>query len=147
MVGSDYPSCKEVPSIMQIKGIGSDIVAVSRIERAMARHPEQFLSTLFTPLEIEYCQRHQEAVRHFAGRFAAKEAVAKALGTGFRGGLGWLDIEIENDAFGKPHVRLSERALPLAQSGEFHLTISHCREYATATAVWVICGRGAEAES
>ncbi len=123
---------------MKIKGIGSDIIAVSRIERAIGRHPEQFLSTVFTPKEIRYCRSHQEAERHFAGRFAAKEAVVKALGTGFRGGLGWLDIEIENDALGKPHVHLSERTAPLAQGGEFHLTISHCREYATATAVWVV---------
>lgn len=120
-----------------IKGLGSDIIAVSRISKALERHHDRFLETVFTEREIAYCQRYNESARHFAGRFAAKEAVVKALGTGFNKGVTFLDIEITNDSYGKPLVNLSSRVTETTGGGTFLLTISHCQEYATATAIWI----------
>ena len=74
--------------------------------------------------------------RNYAGRFAAKEAVVKALGTGLAKGVEWLDIEILNDDQGKPCVNFSSKAKLLFQQPPVHVSISHCHEYATATAIW-----------
>lgn len=93
-----------------VKGIGNDIVAVSRIHASIQRHGDHFINKIFTPDEQLYCQRYRNPVPHFAGRFAAKEAVVKALGTGFRGGITWLDVAIHNDENGKPAVLLSPNA-------------------------------------
>ncbi len=120
-----------------IKGLGSDIISVARIQKAIDRNAERFLETVFTDSEITYCQKHQESARHFAGRFAAKEALVKAIGTGFRQGITWKDIEVYNDELGKPHYRFSEKVLEIVGEGHFMLTISHCHEFATATALWL----------
>lgn len=118
-----------------VKGIGNDIVAVERIAHAVERYGQRFLDRVFTKREQEYCLGKAGAKRHLAGRFAAKEAVVKALGTGFSNGLTWQDVEVVNDAYGKPVVTLS-----LAARQRFHdpvilLSISHCREYAAAVAI------------
>lgn len=120
-----------------IRGIGSDIIEVDRIQAAMNRHGERFLQRIFSAEEIRYCSSHQDAARHFAGRFAAKEAIVKALGTGFRQGVTWQDIEILNDRLGKPEVILTARLLELCGNAPIMVTISHCKQYATATAIWV----------
>lgn len=120
-----------------IRGIGSDIIEVDRIQAAMNRHGERFLQRIFSPEEIRYCFSHQDAARHFAGRFAAKEAIVKALGTGFRQGVTWLDMEVLNDSLGKPEVVLTLRLLELCGQTSVMVTISHCKQYATATAIWV----------
>jgi len=117
------------------QGLGNDIIEIERIAKAIERYGQKFLDRLFTPREQEYCLKHSDSNRHFAGRFAAKEAIAKALGTGFSASLSWLDIEIANDPSGKPHVRLSERSRRLHHNPVLHLSISHCKNYATAVAL------------
>lgn len=118
-----------------IHGIGTDIIEIKRIEKAIERHGQRFLDRLFTPNEQTYCRRYRDASRHFAGRFAAKEAVAKALGTGFREELGWSDFEIVNDAQGKPHVVLNPRLKESLAGIEILVSISHSHDYATAFAL------------
>lgn len=118
-----------------VQGIGNDIIEIERIAKAIQRQGQRFLDTVFTSQEQDYCQRHQQAERHFAGRFAAKEAVVKALGVGFRQGVSWLDIEIVNDALGKPVVTLSEKLSAQFQNPNILISISHCKEYASAVAI------------
>ena len=85
-----------------IVGMGVDMAETSRIQEAVERHGERFLQRVFTPKEIEYCQRHRNRYERFAARFAAKEAAMKALGTGWRRGITWQDFEISNRPGGKP---------------------------------------------
>lgn len=116
-------------------GLGSDIVEVDRVEASITRYGKRFLNRIYTPLEQQYCLKHRDAGRHFAGRFAAKEAIVKALGTGFSQGISWLDFEIENAPNGKPIVTLSEKAKEAYSDPKIELTISHCRTYAMAVAI------------
>ncbi len=123
---------------MAIVGIGTDIVECLRIGRMVEHHGELFLNRVYTEREIRYCQARKRAVEHFAGRWAAKEAILKCLGTGWRRGLCWTDMEIRNTQVGQPEVLLCGAAKDLAQSlriSEILLTISHCRAYATAYAL------------
>lgn len=117
------------------KGIGNDIIAVARVEGVIARHGERFLERTFTEREREYCEQYRERARHYAGRFAAKEAIVKALGTGFREEVTFLDIEILNDPLGKPVASFRGALAELAGGVQIELSISHCKEYATAVAV------------
>lgn len=123
-----------------IFGVGTDIIEIKRIEQAIARFDNRFLDRIYTIDEQEYCLRHRDSARHFSGRFAAKEAVIKALGTGFRNGISWVDIEIKNNGDGKPEVTLSYALMEMvsmdAMTQRISLSISHCRDYATAFAVW-----------
>lgn len=118
-----------------IFGLGNDIIEVNRIERIINKYADHFLNRIFTKSEQVYCLKHQDAARHFAGRFAAKEAVVKALRTGIQKGTSWLDIEIVNDPQGKPCVTLSPRLAKKLNGMTIQLTISHCKEYATAVAI------------
>lgn len=90
-----------------IVGLGVDIAEVDRIEAAIARHGTPLVERLFTPAEVAYCERHRNKFERFAGRFAAKEAAMKALGTGWRRGVRWRDIEVTNLPGGKPTLRLA----------------------------------------
>lgn len=119
-----------------ILGIGNDIVEIARIQSAIDRYQDRFLNRLFTTKEQSYCLRRKTPSVHFAGRFAAKEAIVKAFGTGFIDGIQWLDIEIVPDASGKPCVQLSAKVSEMFNQPMIHLSISHCRDYATATAIW-----------
>jgi holo-[acyl-carrier protein] synthase len=125
---------------MEIVGIGTDIVECLRIGRMIEQHGELFLTRVYTSREIRYCQARQQSTEHFAGRWAAKEAILKCLGTGWWRGLSWTDVEVRNDANGKPDVHLGgavkERAQQLRLS-DILLTIAHCRTYATAYAIAV----------
>ncbi|MGE4004103.1 MAG: holo-ACP synthase, partial [Planctomycetaceae bacterium] len=85
-----------------IVGLGTDIVEITRIGQMIERHGELFLQRVYTESEIRYCQQRKEAMQHYAGRWAAKEAVMKTLGTGFTRGVGWQDIEIANRRSGQP---------------------------------------------
>ncbi|MFO0809597.1 MAG: holo-ACP synthase [Gemmataceae bacterium] len=130
---------------MDIVGIGTDIVECVRIRQMIDRHGELFLSRVFTEREVRYCQRSKTATEHFAGRWAAKEAVLKCLGTGWSKGLCWTDIEVANDPDGRPRVRLHAATRDYARKlkiTEVMLSISHCREYATAYALAVNRGYG-----
>lgn len=118
-----------------ILGIGTDIIEVKRIEESIERYGQRFLDRIFSYDEQAYCLRHRDASKHFAGRFAAKEAIVKSLGTGFRDGIGWLDIEIINNTKGKPIAQLSLHLQEQFNSPKIHLSISHGRDYATAFAI------------
>jgi holo-[acyl-carrier protein] synthase len=125
---------------MEIVGIGTDIVECLRVGRMIEQHGELFLSRVYTEREIHYCQARKRSLEHFAGRWAAKEAILKCLGTGWRKGLAWTDMEIRNDANGQPHIHLCGAAKDQAQTlliTDIHISISHCRAYATAHAVAV----------
>jgi holo-[acyl-carrier protein] synthase len=125
---------------MEIVGIGTDIVECLRIAKMIEEHGEQFLSRVYTDWEIRYCRARKHSTEHFAGRWAAKEAILKCLGTGWRRGLCWTDIEVRNEPNGQPQVHMAgaakEHALKL-RLANILLTISHCRAYATAYAVAV----------
>lgn len=118
-----------------IQGLGTDIIEVKRIEASIARFGKRFLDRLFSPEEQAYCLSHRDAARHFAGRFAAKEAIAKALGSGFGGALSWSDVKIINDGHGKPEVILSPQLKRSLGNLEVLVSISHSRDYATAFAI------------
>ena len=118
-----------------IAGIGNDIIEISRIKSAIERHGEKFLDRLFTEKEKNYCLKFKDSEKHFAGRFAAKEAISKALGTGFCDSLGWLDIEIINNEKGAPIVTLSKQAQKRFNFSNLLLSISHSENYATAFAI------------
>ena len=123
-----------------IIGIGTDIVEIERIRTMIERHGDHFLNRCFTPDEIEYSNRHRDAAVRFSGRWAAKEAVVKVLGTGFVQGITFHDIEVVSLHTGQPTVQLSGEALQISRLlkiDEIKLTISHARHYATATAIGV----------
>lgn len=120
-----------------MKGLGNDIIEIDRIQGVIQRHGKHFLDKVFTKAEQDYCLQHSQPERHFAGRFAAKEALVKALGTGLKSGLSWLDFEILNDKAGKPLVHLSPSLQSRFQDPSFLLSISHCKAYAMATAIWL----------
>lgn len=125
---------------MRILGLGTDITETERIRSMLDRHADHFLTRVFTDGERAYCSQRKESAQHYAGRWAAKEAVMKALGTGWGEGVGWTDIEVETQASGKPVIRLAEGAAAVAQRlgiVDVLITISHCQEYATATAIAV----------
>jgi len=119
-----------------ILGLGNDILEIDRIRASIERHGLHFLNRLFSQREQDYCYKFQDASPHFAGRFCAKEAVAKALGTGFGADLAWHDIEIINNEQGKPIVHFSKQIREKYNNPHFFVTISHCNSYATATAIW-----------
>lgn len=123
---------------MKVVGIGTDIVECLRIAQMIERHGELFIRRVYTDSEIQYCQSRRQATQHFAGRWAAKEAVLKALGTGWRRGISWRDIEIRHDPMGKPVVTLRGGARDVVEQqgiGEMLISISHCRSHATAYAL------------
>ena len=119
-----------------VKGLGNDIIEIKRMRTSIERHGLHFLNRLFTQREQDYCYKFQDPVPHFAGRFAAKEAIAKALGTGFGSQVFWHDIEILNDSLGKPVVMLSEGLMERFQQPRILVTISHSADYATAVSIW-----------
>lgn len=115
---------------MPILGVGIDIVEIERIREIVEREPRA-AGRLFTPAELDHCMGTQSCYVHLAGRFAAKEAVAKALGKP----LSWQDVEILSEPSGKPVAVLSGPASEAAYGAVVHVTISHSRDYATAVAV------------
>jgi holo-[acyl-carrier protein] synthase len=123
-----------------ITGIGTDIVEIHRIRGMIERHGDHFLERCFTSSEIAYARKHRDSAVRFAGRWAAKEAVVKALGTGFVQGITFHDVEVVSLHTGQPTVQLTGTALRIADSQgvtEIKLTVSHATEYATATAIAV----------
>lgn len=119
-----------------IFGIGTDIIEIKRIKKAINRSP-RFIERLFTEQELEYYKKKEMKAQHIAGGFSAKEAVLKALGTGLRG-FRWKDIEILRGSAGKPIVRFGGNIKQFMEDngiGIIHVTISHSKDFATATAV------------
>jgi holo-[acyl-carrier protein] synthase len=125
---------------MHVIGIGTDIVECLRIAQMIERHGELFIGRVYTPWEIEYCTARKAATQHYAGRWAAKEAVLKCLGTGWSRGIHWTDIEIRNDEAGRPSVRIGGGAREVCEKLgilDMQISISHCRTHATAFAIAV----------
>lgn len=123
---------------MRIVGHGIDIAEVARIAAMRQDHGEKFLERCFTPAERAYAEGGRRQDEHLAGRFAAKEAVLKALGTGWRDGIAWTDVEVVLLPTGQPVVRLHGKAAAIAQSmavETWSLSISHTEAYAAASAI------------
>lgn len=124
---------------MAIIGHGIDIIETARIRRCVQEHGQRFLDRVFTPAEQRYCQQNRRRYyEHLAGRFAAKEAVLKALGTGWRGGIAWTDVEILPVSGGQPRVHLSGQCHRIAREmgiTHWHLSISHITTHAVASAI------------
>ena len=121
-----------------IRGLGTDIIEIVRVGEMLERHETAFLSRVFTDAEVAYCGEKKNYLQHYAGRWAAKEAVMKALGTGWSQGVGFADIEVQSLRSGQPVLRLHGLARGKVDElgiGEVLITISHCRQYATATAI------------
>jgi holo-[acyl-carrier protein] synthase len=118
-----------------IRGIGVDILEVERMRQAIERWGADFLSRVFTKKEIEYCNSKKERSQHFAARFAAKEAVSKALATGWSGGFRWKDVEIGNEPSGKPTVTVHENVKNLLAGSKIFLSLSHTKSTVVAFAV------------
>ena len=119
-------------------GVGTDVIEIARIAHSIDRFGDRFLARVFTPREIAYCQRKKNAAESFAARFAAKEAGAKALGTGISRGVGWLELEVAREPGGRPTLQLSGRAAERARSlGVAHISLSltHSRDVALAVVV------------
>lgn len=121
-----------------IFGVGTDIIEIGRIQVAIERHGDRFLERIFTEKERTYCLRYKDSMPRFAGRFAAKEAILKALGTGLHPEITWQEMEIVNDSQGKPEAHLSSRLKKTLGISRIFLSISHCESYATATAIVVV---------
>ena len=115
-----------------IRGVGIDIEEVGRFATLLQRWGRQFTTRIFTDTEIAYCESKHRPSQHFAARFAAKEAFAKALGTGWRGPFAWKDVEIVNDMNGKPIVRLSNEIQRTVGSGSIEISLSHTAQYVAA---------------
>ena len=122
-----------------ILGLGTDLIEIRRIQESLARHGERFLRRVFTEGEIRYCERKRHgAAESFAARFAAKEAGAKALGTGISRGVSWLEIEVRRAPGERPTLHWSGRARDRAATmgaRAVHLTLTHSREMAMAVVV------------
>lgn len=122
-----------------IVGLGLDIAEIDRIEAAITRHGEAFLKRLYTPREMEYCERYKNRFERYAGRFAAKEAAMKALGTGWSRGVRWQDIEVVRAASGKPSLHLDGVAARIAGAMSVRsiaLTITHSGNFALAQVIF-----------
>jgi holo-[acyl-carrier protein] synthase len=121
-----------------IVGLGVDMEEISRLREAIKRHGQLFLDRIFTPAEIAYCKRHRDPVERYAGRFAAKEATMKALGTGWGKGVRWRDIEVTRMTGGRPTIALHGVAREHADRlGARHisLSITHTGNFALAEVI------------
>ena len=125
---------------MNIIGIGTDIAEIARIERMAEKHERSFLERVYTPGERAACLERKNSGERLAARWAAKEAVLKAFGTGWSSGIDWTDVEVVNNELGAPSIRLTGGAARIAASlgvTKVLITLSHCDTYATATALAV----------
>lgn len=123
---------------MPIVGHGIDIVSVARIGHSIEKYGDRFLERCFTAGERAYADDRKRRIEHLAGRFAAKEAVLKALGTGWRSGIAWTDVEVVLEPSGQPRIELHNRAAEIARElgiATVHISISHTDELATASAI------------
>lgn len=121
-----------------IIGIGSDILEVARVKHGIETEGDIFKNELFTACEIEYCDGKRYPERHYAARFAAKEALLKALATGKEASISWRDVEIRNDNGGRPYIMLFGKAKDVAdsmQANRILLSLSHTQEWAMANVI------------
>lgn len=123
-----------ITPLRAVRGVGIDLVELERIARAWARQP-RFIVRILTPAERDYClSRRANAVQHIAGRWCAKEAIAKAVGRPLR----WQEVEILPDPLGKPVVSLHGTSAQIVGEGELLVSITHTRTLAQAIALWVV---------
>ncbi|MFH0963075.1 MAG: holo-ACP synthase [Planctomycetota bacterium] len=132
--------CRAEDDRLGIVSVGTDVVEIDRLARVCREHGARFLNRVFTPAERRYCERRKASVEHYAGRFAAKEAILKALDSGADLGASWQEIEIHSSPSGRPEVRLVGNSL--ARAREMHidrwlLSLSHSHRTAVAIAVAV----------
>jgi holo-[acyl-carrier protein] synthase len=121
-----------------IVAIGVDIVEVQRIKEAFARRGDRFRNRVYTEAEINYCEGRRSRLESYAARFAAKEAVMKALGTGWADGISWRNIEVVRAESGPPVIHLSGRALEQFRklgANRIHLSLAHSRDMAIAQVI------------
>lgn len=122
-----------------IVGLGVDIAEVARVKAAIERHGETFLRRLYTPKEREYCERFKNKYERYAGRFAAKEAAMKALGTGWSRGVRWVDVEVVREKGGRPTLKLAGEAGNVAKRmgvRNIALSITHTADQAFAQVIF-----------
>src|SRR5947209_2982250 len=123
---------------MGVVGIGTEIVECLRVGRMIEQHGEAFLNRVYTAREIRECQGRRRPTEQFAARWAAKEAVFESLGTPWRRGIEWTDVEVRQEVGGLPSVALSGATAEAAREAgvvTIHLSLAHCRAYATAYAL------------
>ncbi len=108
-----------------ILGIGVDVVDVQRMKEVLEKQGKVFLDKVFSDMEVAYCKTRKKPYIHFGARFAAKEAVAKAMRTGWSGAFHWRDIEVINDQSGAPHILLSRDVAKALDQCTVHLSLSH----------------------
>ena len=121
-----------------IVGIGVDVIEIKRIEDLINNYPDHAIFKIFTKNEIYYCETQKFKYNSYSARFAAKEAMMKALGRGLRNGINWKDIEIVHSAYGKPMINLYGKALELAQNlnaQSVEVSLSHSKTMAIAMVV------------
>lgn len=121
-----------------VVGLGTDLTEIARVRRSVERFGSRFLSRIYTPGEIAYCLRKKDAAESLAARFAAKEAGAKALGTGISRGVSWQEFEVRREPSGKPSLWLSGRAAELAAElgiDRLSLSLTHTRDLAMAVVI------------
>jgi len=125
---------------MSVIGHGLDLVECVRIAKVFEHHGERFLDRVLTPAEQERARQHKDPIPFIAGRFAAKESILKVIGTGWRGGIAWTDMEVLPDSLGRPVVTLTgETARLAARLGiqRILLSITHTEHQAAASAIGI----------
>jgi holo-[acyl-carrier protein] synthase len=120
---------------MAVFGVGIDLVRVDRIRSAMERFPARFKNRIYADAEVAFCEKLADKYPSYAGRFAAKEAFSKALGTGLRGAIGWSEIEVCDNERSRPTISVSGRAKEYLGERLVHLSITHLPDYAAAVVV------------
>ena len=118
-----------------IQGVGIDIIEIARIRSGIEAWGSAFLDRIYTEVEIRYCNTKKDPYQHFAARFAAKEAVSKALASGWRMGFRWKDVEIVNSPSGEPRIVLYRRVAELLTNSKIFLSLSHSETYVVACVI------------
>lgn len=135
-----------MPNQLDVKILqGIDIQSIARFEKSAEEHGEAFLNRIFTPHERGYCEPKRMKYEHYAVRFAAKEAVMKALGVNAENPISFQDIEVDNEASGRPFLRISEevrKKFSLSERVKFDISLSHEREYAVASVLFAFPVQG-----
>ncbi len=118
-----------------VKGIGVDIIEIGRVRRSIEKGGTLFLEKVFTPREVAYCTARQNPYQHYAARFAAKEAVSKALSTGWAGEFRWKNVEVMNDPSGQPHIAFSGTLGETLAGASVFVSLSHSDSHVVAMVV------------
>lgn len=118
-----------------IAGTGIDIVEITRFKRTIDDWGNHFLNKIFTDNELNYSRTKKNFIQHLAARFAAKEAVAKAVSTGWSSGFRWKDVEVSNDVSGKPTIKLCGKLKEILKNYEVHISLSHSENIVVAFCV------------